>query len=186
MWPDFAKFRHFGKSLQVFGKMLSLLGQIFNIIVLIFIVANGPLVKNNLTIWSHCWLSLIKGQLRWLLGLLFHSANPTGTWLKIIHTNIDMKFINKIWEKSFLIRSCLQQFVTNGWDSNPPRPQLAILWFYLVFGKNLNLHRTKKCFVIAQILIAIYGQVSNNFLPIWSLHTYLLTYVTLSPLIHCF
>ena len=50
VWPDLAKFRHFGKSLQVFGqfltvcicfgKMLSLLWQIWDIIGLIFIVLN--------------------------------------------------------------------------------------------------------------------------------------------------
>ena len=64
VWPDLAKFRQFGTSLQVFGKnvdglflickILSLLWQICDIIVLIFIVANGQIMKNNLTIWSHC------------------------------------------------------------------------------------------------------------------------------------
>ena len=33
--------------------MLSLLWQIYDIIGLIFIVANGQILKNNLTIWSH-------------------------------------------------------------------------------------------------------------------------------------
>ena len=63
VWPDLAKFHHFGKSLQInqfftvyfwFGKMLSLIWQICDIIGLIFIVANGQILKNNLTIWSHC------------------------------------------------------------------------------------------------------------------------------------
>ena len=56
MWPDLAKFRHFGKFLTVyflFGKMLSLLWQICDIIGLIFGVANGQILKNFLTIWSH-------------------------------------------------------------------------------------------------------------------------------------
>ena len=62
MWPDLAKIRHFGKS-QVFcnsltvyflfGKMLSILCQICDIIGLIFIVSNGQILKNNLTILSH-------------------------------------------------------------------------------------------------------------------------------------
>ena len=66
MWPDLAKFHHFDKSLQVFGnfltvyfsfgKMLSILWQIWDIIGLIFIAANGQILKNNLTIWSH-WLA---------------------------------------------------------------------------------------------------------------------------------
>ena len=63
MWPDLAKFRHFGNSVQVFGnfltvyflfgKMLSLLWQTCDIIGLICIVGNGQILKNNLTIWSH-------------------------------------------------------------------------------------------------------------------------------------
>ena len=62
--PDLTKFRHFGKSLQVFskfmtvyflfGKMMSLLWQTCDIIGLIFIVANGQILKKNLTNWSHC------------------------------------------------------------------------------------------------------------------------------------
>ena len=54
-----AKFRHFGKNLHVlskifkvyflFGTMLSILWQNFDII-----VVNGQILKNNLTIWSHC------------------------------------------------------------------------------------------------------------------------------------
>ena len=57
VWPDLANFCHFGKFLTVyflFGKVLSLLWQICDIIWLIFIVSNGPILKNNLTIWSHC------------------------------------------------------------------------------------------------------------------------------------
>ena len=60
---DLVKFHHFGKSLQVlgnfltvfflFGKMLSLLWQICDLIGLFFHVANGQILKNNLTIWSH-------------------------------------------------------------------------------------------------------------------------------------
>ena len=37
----------------LFGKMLTLLWQICDIIRLIFIVANGQKLKNNLSIWSH-------------------------------------------------------------------------------------------------------------------------------------
>ena len=61
VWPDLAKFCHFGKTLQVkflkvyflFGKVLSLLWQIWYIIGLNLIVGNGQILKNNLTIWSH-------------------------------------------------------------------------------------------------------------------------------------
>ena len=64
VWPDLAKFRHFGTILQVFGqfltvyllfvKLVNLLWQICYNTGLIFIVANGPILKHNLTIWSHC------------------------------------------------------------------------------------------------------------------------------------
>ena len=59
VWPDWAKFRQLAKSLAIFdsfflfGKMLTLLWQIWYIIGLIFIVANGQILKNNLTVWSH-------------------------------------------------------------------------------------------------------------------------------------
>ena len=63
VWPDLAKFRHFGKTLEVFGKfftiyflfgkMLCQLRQIYYIIGQILIVANGQLLKNSVTIWSH-------------------------------------------------------------------------------------------------------------------------------------
>ena len=74
MWPDLAKFWHFGKSLQefgkfftvyfLFGKILSLLWQLCDIIGLIFIFANGKILNNNLTIWSH-WLSLPQCERMW-------------------------------------------------------------------------------------------------------------------------
>ena len=63
VWPYLTKFRHivqklqvFGKSLTIyflFGKMLSPIWQNCDLIELIFIVANGQLLKNDLTIWSH-------------------------------------------------------------------------------------------------------------------------------------
>ena len=64
VWPDLAKFHHFSKVLQVFGKSLMvyfLFGKMFNLLRWIcyifeinFIVANGQILKNNLTIWPHC------------------------------------------------------------------------------------------------------------------------------------
>ena len=64
VWPDLAKFLHFGKILQVFGNILKvyfLFGEILNLLWQIccitgqiFIVTNGQILKYNLTIWSHC------------------------------------------------------------------------------------------------------------------------------------
>ena len=72
VWPDLAKFHHLSKSLQVFGSflmvyllfgiMLSRLLQICDIIGLIFSVANGQILKNNLTIWSHWTLSTTRSR----------------------------------------------------------------------------------------------------------------------------
>ena len=60
IWRNFATLVKVDKSLAHFlmvyflsGKILSLLWQICDIIVLIFIGANGQILKNNLTIWSH-------------------------------------------------------------------------------------------------------------------------------------
>ena len=63
-WTCLISVTRFGEILQVFGiflrvylllgKMLSLLWQFCDIIGLIFIVANSQILKNNLTIWSHC------------------------------------------------------------------------------------------------------------------------------------
>ena len=58
-WPDLAKFRHFGNNLQVFGKFLPVyfyLGKMLSQVWKIY-WANGQMLKNNLTIWSH-WLQL--------------------------------------------------------------------------------------------------------------------------------
>ena len=54
--PLCQKIHVFGKFLTVyflFRKMLSLLLQIWYIFGRIFIVADGQILKNNLTIWSH-------------------------------------------------------------------------------------------------------------------------------------
>ena len=63
VWPDLAKFRHFGKkikSLANFGRFISYIGKnpehSCDIIGLNFLVANGQILKTNRTIWSHCCL----------------------------------------------------------------------------------------------------------------------------------
>ena len=55
--PDLAKFRHFDKTLQVFGKYLTvhfLFGKMLGQLRQIYYIINGQILKNNLTIWSHC------------------------------------------------------------------------------------------------------------------------------------
>ena len=69
-----------GKFLTVyflFGKMLSLLWQICDIIGLIFGVANGQILKNILTIWSH-----------WLFSILCSPSERAFTLFKMAQTYI--------------------------------------------------------------------------------------------------
>ena len=65
VWPDLAKFRHFGNILWIFVKWLrvySVFGNFFNLLWLKcksvfgqpFNVAHGQTLKNNVAIWSHC------------------------------------------------------------------------------------------------------------------------------------
>ena len=78
MWPDSAIIRHFGNFLQDFGKFLTvnflfckifnLLWQICYITRIIFIVANGQILKYNSSIWSH-WLG-------WYNHLPLHACVP--------------------------------------------------------------------------------------------------------------
>ena len=98
VWPDLAKFRHFGKSFLVFdkfltvyflfGKMLSLLWQIWAI----FIVANGQILKNNLTIWSH-WPLFDKAP----LPFQKFDANSLGLEWENISETIDLQFYLSIF-----------------------------------------------------------------------------------------
>ena len=64
VWPDLAKFHHFGKIFKVlgnfsrayllFGKILNLLWQILYTFGQIFIDIHGQMLKNILAICSHC------------------------------------------------------------------------------------------------------------------------------------
>ena len=53
--PLWQKLKVFGKFLISYFQILSLLWQNCDIIGLVFIVANGQILQNNLTIWPHCW-----------------------------------------------------------------------------------------------------------------------------------
>ena len=55
IWRNFKSLWQFLPVYFLSGKMLSLLWQICDIIGRIFIVSNGHVLKNNLTIWSHWW-----------------------------------------------------------------------------------------------------------------------------------
>ena len=51
-------------SLFLICKMISLLWQIWYIIGIIFIVANGQILKNDLTIWSHWTMNPIATRIQ--------------------------------------------------------------------------------------------------------------------------
>ena len=57
IWQKNTSLWQFSAVYFSFGKMMGLLWQIWNIISLFFVVANGQISKNNVTIWSH-WLPL--------------------------------------------------------------------------------------------------------------------------------
>ena len=55
LWQNFTILWQISDSLFcIWQSLLSLLWKIWYIIGLILIVANGQILKNNLTIWSHC------------------------------------------------------------------------------------------------------------------------------------
>ena len=54
LWQKFISLWHFLMVYFLFVKMQSLLWQICHIIGKIFSVANDQILKNDLTIWSHC------------------------------------------------------------------------------------------------------------------------------------
>ena len=66
----------------LFGKMLSLLWQISDIIGLIFIVANGQILKNNLAIWSHCSYATLNVFMTLAPGTHFKCFEPEGEDLR--------------------------------------------------------------------------------------------------------
>ena len=77
VWPDLAKFRHFGKILKVFGQFLKSwfpswqnvepIWQRFYAFGQSYIVTNGQILNNNPAIWSHCvWNELYSMQ--WEVG----------------------------------------------------------------------------------------------------------------------
>ena len=79
LWANFWQF------ISYLAKMLSLLWQIRYIIGLIFIVANGQILKNNLTIWSH-----------WQHPEITRNFD---TW--VASWRIDPTWVNKYWGFAF-------------------------------------------------------------------------------------
>ena len=76
--PLWRQFTSLGKFLMVYfliRKMLSLVWQICDIFGIIFFVANGHILKNNLTIWSH-WPSVCHALHTFVLHV-FHSQTQS-------------------------------------------------------------------------------------------------------------
>ena len=68
----------------LFGKMLSLFWQICDIIGLIFIVANGLILKNNITIWSHWPLPTVLLQFPQRLHRAVHLARRRSVDARVV------------------------------------------------------------------------------------------------------
>ena len=70
----------FGNNLKVLGKILTVISflakrQFYDIIGLIVTVANGRILKNNLTIWAHWSPSIFSTHLSYLRGIIGWSHN---------------------------------------------------------------------------------------------------------------
>ena len=83
VWPDLAKFHHFGQYLKIFGKIFKVylvLGKGFcslwyNLYAFgqIFSAEIGQYLKHNLVVWSHCYLpTFLQQTCRYKLN----STNP--------------------------------------------------------------------------------------------------------------
>ena len=99
VWPDFAKRRNF-------GKMLSLvLWQVCDITGLINIVANGQILKNYQTIWSH-WHQWTNSMGR--------STNLSGKNLSRSRTNLlqERKFASNLASYTVVGKTFLNKVVT--------------------------------------------------------------------------
>ena len=72
------RFGNFATVYFLFGKTMDLLLRIWNIIWLIFIVVNGRISKNNLTIWSHCFQIKRAGGFRGESTCVKHYRIRTG------------------------------------------------------------------------------------------------------------
>ena len=55
IWPIWQKFKVFGNFLTFYFLFDKIMSIPWKIVGLIFIIANGQILKNNVTIWSH-WL----------------------------------------------------------------------------------------------------------------------------------
>ena len=93
MWPDLAKFRHFGKTLKVFGYylmvyfalgiFLNIIGQIFMTLDKFSLLLMARNRKDNLAIWSHCSSPtfLISMTLE-LIEIVHTCYEPLTLWLQ--------------------------------------------------------------------------------------------------------
>ena len=61
LWKQFtSRLGIFWRFISYLAKIRAYFGNFLTLLGLIFIIANGQILKNNLTIWSHCpWLTLI-------------------------------------------------------------------------------------------------------------------------------
>ena len=105
LWPYFVKFGHFGAKVYnnfgkfltlyfLFGKILIILWQVCDIIGLFFIAANGQILKNNLTTWSHWARGPRSDELTWR-HILAHSFSLTSTITVSLFCNLNPDSLTK-------------------------------------------------------------------------------------------
>ena len=89
VWPDLAKFHHFGNRLKVYlvlGKVFSSLWHNLYAIGQIFIAENGQILKTQFVIWSHCLASTTRiPDLVWrFMTIVVVKWSPCFTFSKLI------------------------------------------------------------------------------------------------------
>ena len=139
VWPDLAKFDHLDKILQVvgkfltvyflFGKILNLFWQHCSIVRQIFIVANGPILKHNLPIWTHCPHPTV-GQ---SYPNIFHLSSKIfsmtlrslSSYLhqSIVHGRQKARSVYSLSLSLSLYLSLLCTVVSREWNHPKPRPE---------------------------------------------------------------
>ena len=130
MWPDLAKFGHFGYILNslainyvraylVLGKNLNLLWSTFYTIGQIFIAANGLILTNNLTILSHCHRSRSCAVLVVHINETIHLLNwLNGSSPLVRYVSRKRKTDFLLWLKSCSYRQTRCKFSTDCFQAN--------------------------------------------------------------------
>ena len=120
MWPDLAKFRHFGNFMMVyfvFDKNCYLLWQILYTIGQFFMVVNGQIMKPIKAIWSYWSSSTFKGisvLIQYIVILRCHWILQMPCWAK-------SSYQGRLSGHAFFLLACIHPVTScrAGWIFHP-------------------------------------------------------------------